>query len=71
MTVLALEYLVHSLDVANLVIVDDFSLDGTGKYYHEQFVTSISNVVPLHFHSKLSSKEGLFCNKQRETDGLD
>lgn len=32
MTVLALEYLVHSLDVANLVIVDDFSLDGTGNF---------------------------------------
>ena len=63
MTVLALEYLVHSLDVANLVIVDDFSLDGTGKFYHESFVTSISDIVSLHVHSKLSSKEGLFCNK--------
>lgn len=30
MTVLALEYLKHSVDVSDLVIVDDFSIDGTG-----------------------------------------
>jgi hypothetical protein len=30
-TVLALEYLKFSLELADLVIVDDFSLDGTGK----------------------------------------
>lgn len=32
MTVQALEHLVHSLDVTDLLIVDDFSLDGTGKF---------------------------------------
>ena len=30
MTVLALEYLTHSLDVSDLVVIDDNSLDGTG-----------------------------------------
>jgi glycosyltransferase involved in cell wall biosynthesis len=32
MTVLALDYLGHSLDVADLVIVDDHSVDGTVEY---------------------------------------
>jgi hypothetical protein len=32
MTVLALEHLVHSLDITDLLIVDDFSLDGTGNF---------------------------------------
>ena len=30
MTVLALEYLKHSVDIIDLVIIDDFSIDGTG-----------------------------------------
>lgn len=32
MTVLALEYLKHSLDEADLIVVDDFSSDGTGNF---------------------------------------
>lgn len=53
MTVLALEYLVHSLDVANLVIVDDFSLDGTGNF-HERLLTSlvVSYLTSLVVHSQ-------------------
>ena len=31
MTVLALEYLKHSLETADLIVVDDFSIDGTGN----------------------------------------
>jgi hypothetical protein len=60
MTVLALEYLIHSLDVANLVIVDDFSLDGTGNF-HKFDKTSycigsflISHHL-LYIHSRISS----------------
>ena len=29
-TVLAMEHLVRSVDIADILIVDDFSLDGTG-----------------------------------------
>jgi hypothetical protein len=59
MTVLALEYLIHSLDVANLVIVDDFSLDGTGNFHElNKTLYCIGSFIShhlLYIHSRISS----------------
>ena len=43
-TVLAMEHLVRSLDISDLLIVDDFSLDGTGII----FFTAHSDQIYTH-----------------------